>query len=75
VDFVCVIKVVICLFGEKVKENSNKFLNHLVVVFENRFRQTHLSDAERGKERAGFFFIIKIMGREALLLPNQKMQI
>jgi hypothetical protein len=50
--------VVICLFGEKVKENSNKFLGHLAVGLENRFRQTHLRTREGGRreERAVFFF-------------------
>jgi hypothetical protein len=71
-----VIKVVICLFGEKVKENSNKYLSHLAVGLENRFRQTHFPDAGRGKERGeSHFFFIKIMGWEAIVLPNQKMQI
>jgi len=61
VDFVCVIKVVICLFGKKVKENSNKFLSHLAVVLENHFRQTHLPNVGRGKERgeSSFFFLLK----------------
>jgi hypothetical protein len=44
---------------------------------ENRFQQTHLPDAGREKERgeSRFFYFIKIMGWEAPLLPNKKMQI
>jgi hypothetical protein len=75
-----VIKVIICLFGEKVKENSNKFLSHLAVVLKivsSRpiFRMREGRRREEREERVVFFFIIKIMGWEALLLPNQKMQI
>jgi hypothetical protein len=65
--FCVVIKVVICLFGEKVKENQQEVVSR------------SSSDAGRGKERGQrgenrFFLFIKIMGWEAIVLPNKKTQ-
>jgi hypothetical protein len=58
--------VVICLFGEKVKENQQEVVSR------------SSSDAGGGRRedrqvRAGFVFI-KIMSWEATVLPNQKTQ-
>lgn len=51
------IKVVICLFGEKVKENSNKFLSHLACSVGKSFPTNPSSGRGKGEgERRELFF-------------------
>jgi len=71
--------MVICLFGEKVKEIATNF-SVIWLLFpadpslnagRGRREERPREREERGESR---FFFIKIIGWEALLLPNQKTQ-
>jgi hypothetical protein len=61
----CVIKVVICLFGEKVKENQQQVSGRPI------FRTREGGRREERERREPFFYFIKIMGWEATVLPNE----